>query len=550
VSRSNDNPDVIIVGSGFAGLAIAQELTAAGVKVTVLEQGPPIHDVDHPTLRDDWEWAALREWNFSPNVRGLEQDYPVVTGDSFRPYMYNAVGGSTNHYGGWWHRMKPVDFRKGTEHGLEGTIDWPISYEDLAPYYDLNDRYVGISGLPGDPGYPPRPDAHRLPPLKHGNYYELLMRGFDRLGWHWWVGDNAIISQPYDGRMGCNLNGFCPMGCPRGSLGTAWQAFGRRAMLNGMDLRANTRVLRVTVDSSGAANGVEYADRVTGSEHRLNAPLVVVACNGIGSPRLLLNSPKNGEGTIGNSHDQVGRHLLLHGYICGDLWFDESTEHYKGPFGLGMYCQEFYDTDPARGCVNGITFSLGTGYGPAAAAFGGTAGSDVAPWGKEHHREFERRFDHNVFFAIQVEDIPLPDSRVTLDPDATDSSGIPAARADYKGHENDKKILRFGIERMKELAEAADARSIDIESIDEYSPHGWHLMGTCRMGDDRENSVVDSWHRAWDTPGLIVCDGSSMTTSGAGNPTATIGALALRCADGILRNRNRRIEAEPAATAS
>lgn len=562
MSRSDTSTDAIVVGAGMAGGAIAFLLARAGVRVTLLEQGPEIRDTDHAILRDEWEWGISREWSFNPNIRGLDQDYPV-TGSGFQPYMYNGVGGSTNHYAGYWHRLKPVDFRKGTEHGLEGTIDWPITHEELAPYYRLNDRYVGVSGHAGDPAHPDREPAP-CPPLKHGRYNKLVSQGLDRLGWHWWPGENAIISEPYEGRLPCNLCGMCTMGCPRGSLGTSTQAYIRRALPLGLDLRPNVRVIRVSTGSSGAVDGVELVDRETGAGSRIDAPLVVVACNGIGSPRLLLNSasPQHPDG-LANDQDVVGRHLILHGYRLGDLWFDEPTEHYKGPWGAGIYCSEYYDTDTGRGAVNGMTLTFGGGFGPATSALGGVTGITPAPWGEGHRREFDQRFDHYVFAAIQTEDLPVPTNRVTLDPDETDSSGMPAAHVHYELHDNDRTLLAFGSHRVREVAEAAGARAVDLQPLDEgpgmadmasgagrapgeapneYSPPGWHLMGTCRMGSGPSDSVVDKWHRAWNVPGLVVCDGSSMTTGGAGNPTSTIGALAVRCGEQLVRDRGRKIE--------
>ena len=155
---NSDNPDVIIVGAGMAGAAIADVLVRAGAKVLCLEQGPFVHAVDHPTFTDDWEFSVRRDWAFTPNLRKQPYDFPVPNNGTFMPYLYNAVGGSTNHYSAFWHRLKPVDFRKGTEHGIEDTIDWPITYEDLAPYYDQNDADMGVSGITGDLAYPPRPD--------------------------------------------------------------------------------------------------------------------------------------------------------------------------------------------------------------------------------------------------------------------------------------------------------------------------------------------------------------------------------------------------------
>jgi choline dehydrogenase-like flavoprotein len=544
---SAERTDVVIVGSGPAGAAIAARLVESGVKVVLLEQGAYLHPTDHPTFQPDWEFAISREWAFDPNVRGLDEDYPV-TGEGFAPFMFNAVGGSSNHYGGFWHRMQPAEFRKGTEHGLENTIDWPISYEDLAPFYEENDRRFGISGAAGNPAVPPR-EERQTPTPRHGRYYDLMADGLDRLGWHWWPGDNAVVTEPYRGRQGCNLCGMCTAGCPRGSLGTATQAYIYPALRRGLDLRTGARVARVTTDASGRADGVEYIDRATGAMHRIEAAVVVLAANGIGSPRLLLNSAGGAhpEG-LGNSHDQVGRNLMLHGYVLGDMWFDEPTEHFKGPWGAALISQQFLETDvDARGAVNGMTLTFGGGLGAAASALGGTTGIDPAPWGAEHREAFAARFDRHVFLALQIEDLPQAENRITLDPEVKDSSGLPAARRSYSLHENDSRLFDFGSARLRELAEAAGARKLDLQSYGEdYSPPGWHLMGTARMGTSPEDSVVDEWHRVWDTPGLVVCDGSSMTSGGANNPTSTIGALALRCAEGLVRNVGEPVRAAAA----
>jgi 2-methyl-1,2-propanediol dehydrogenase len=537
---SAERVDVVIVGSGASGAAIGARMVENGVTTVMLEQGQFLHATDHPTFRPDWEFALTREWAYDPNVRGLEQDYPV-TGEGFTPFMYNAVGGSTNHYGGFWHRMQPAEFRKGTEHGLENTIDWPISYNDLQRFYEESDRRFGVSGVSGNPAVPPR-EPRQMPPARQGNYYNLIADGLDNLDWHWWPGDNAIATETYRGRQACNLCGMCTFGCPRGSLGTATQAYIYPALRKGLDLRTGARVSRVSTNAAGAADGVEYIDIATGDMRRIEASVVVVACNGIGSPRLLLNSASNGHPDgLGNANDQVGRNLMIHGYVLGDMWFDEPTEHFKGTWGAALISQQFLETDvPARDAVNGMTLTFGGGLGSAASALGATTGLDPAPWGEGHHAAFQERFNHHVFVAMQIEDLPQSENRITLDPSVTDSSGIPAAQRQYSIHENDRRLFDYGTARLEELVQASGARKIDLQPYDAaaYTPPGWHLMGTCRMGNSPENSVVDRWHRVWDVPGLIVCDGSSMTTGGANNPTSTISALALRCAEGLLNNLN------------
>ncbi len=542
-----DDPDVIIVGAGMAGAAIGYTLARSGAKVVCLEQGPVVHAVDHPTFTADWEFSMRRDWAFTPNVREMPYDFPVTTNGTFMPYLYNAVGGSTNHYSGFWHRLKPVDFRKGTEHGLENAIDWPIDYEELAPYYDRNDSDVGISGLPGDLAYPPRPNAPRQPFVKHGEYHNLLATGLENLGVHWWPADNAILTEDRGDRLACNSCGQCNFGCPRGSLGTATQAYLKPALALGLDLRSGARVTRVTTDLNGAADGVIYTDLATAQENRLTATLVVVACNGIGTPRLLLMSAaaRHPDG-LGNDRDQAGRYFMTHGYRLGDMWFDRPTGHWKGPFGAGPYCQEWYDTDVDRGAVNGITITFGGAWGPVMSALGGTTGQRRAPWGSEHRAAFEDRFDRHVFCAIQADDLPVATNRVTLDTDHPDAGGNPGAAVHYDLHPNTRRLLEFGSDRLAEIADSAGAVGLDLQPMgDDFCQPGWHLMGTARMSATAEDGVVDAWHRVWDTPGLVVCDGSSMASGGAGNPTSTIGALALRCAESLLSSVGRRVEAVP-----
>jgi choline dehydrogenase-like flavoprotein len=272
---------------------------------------------------------------------------------------------------------------------------------------------------------------------------------------------------------------------------------------------------------------------------------VVVACNGIGTPRLLLlsTSAAHPDG-LGNAHDQVGRYFMTHGYRLGDMWFDRPTGHWKGPFGAGPYCQEWYDTDISRGFVNGITITFGGAWGPAFSALGATTGQSPAAWGARHHEEFERRFDRHVFCAIQADDLPVATNRVTLHPELTDSSGLPAADVHYDLHPNTRALLEFGSDRLREIAEASGAVGLDLQPMDDrFSQPGWHLMGTCRMSGTAAQGVTDEWHRVWDTPGLVVCDGSSMVSGGAGNPTSTIGALALRCAERLVADMGSRVEA-------
>ena len=528
---SYDETDVLIIGSGPGGAGVAKKLAAAGMSVVCLEQGPWVKPPEHPHYHNEWEIEKQRGWAYDPNVRQLPEDYPV-TGFT-TPYMMNNVGGSTVHYAAHWPRYKPVDFRKGTEHGLEGTIDWPISYEDLAPFYDENDAVYGISGTPGDPSYPARKNALRDPSVLPGKLGLKYARASRDLGWHWWPSDNAIITEPRENREADVADGNALSGCPRGSLSTPANAHWPYAIRDGADLRTMARVETINA-SGGKATGVTYIDRVTGERHEVRAKIVVLAANGIGSPRLLLNSAQNGyPDGLANSNGNVGKYLMHHNFAFCDSWFDEPIEGFKGSFGAPLFSHEFYNTDVDRGFVNGFAMQVGRSFGSAYAAMGTHTGH-VAPWGKDHRKFFNEHFANHLLVFMFGEDLPIETNRVTLDSTVRDSSGIPAAHVHYEPHENDIALANYGIQRIFDATRAVGAVETNDTGVINPPP-GWHLMGTCRMGNTPEDSVLNKWNQTWDLPNLFVVDGSSLTTGGAVNPTSTIGALAVRCGEYIQR---------------
>lgn len=519
--------DILVIGSGMAGAAVSKRLSDHGARVVCLEQGPWVLPVEHPHYSHEWEFELMRDWNRNPNLRRAATDYPVTpAGDITAPMLMNVVGGSTTHYNAHWPRLRPSDFRKGIEHGLEGSADWPISYEDLAPYYEINDAELGASGIHGDPAVPPR-SPRATKPLPFGAHGRRMAEAFEKLGWHWWPADNAIISEDYDGRVACNQCGSCRNGCPRGSLAMTTRTYWPKAIRNGVELRDLCRVERITTDEHGQADGAVYIDLRAGERKRQRASIVVLCASGFGTPRILLLSA-NGTHPNGlaNSSGLVGRYLMHHAYAEQTIVFDEPVNSFSGAYGAPIYSQQFAETDVSRGCVNGFTFQIGRGSTAAHTAVN-------LPWGKGHRDAFAGMFNHEIWFSVQAEDLPVHDNRVELDDARADSSGLPGLKLYWDFHPNDRRLVEWGVERAKELADAANAKAL-ITSGPAVPNPAWHLLGTCRMGDDPETSVTDADHQAWDVPNLYICDGSSFVTSGAVNPTSTIGALALRCADRIM----------------
>jgi choline dehydrogenase-like flavoprotein len=534
---NRDAIDVLIVGAGASGGIVARRLAEAGIGVLCLEQGDWHDRMEYRGAELDWELTARKQWSGSPNIRELPDDYPVDDADSdISPLMFAGVGGSMLLFAGAWPRMLPSDFRVRTLDGVAD--DWPLGYRELQPYYERSDRQIGVSGLGGDPAYPPGADPP-LPPLPIGAGGLKVARAHDRLGWHWWPEPNAILSAPYDGRNPCVQRGTCMQGCNEGAKASTDLTHWPVAIANGAQLVTGARVCRLEVDDRGLVNGAAWLDR-EGREHFQPARTVVLAANGIGTPRLLLlsASPRHPDG-LANSSGLVGRRLMMHPFASVTGLFDESLESWQGHFGCSIESFEFYETDERRGFARGAKWGLAPTGGPINAALPSRAGEQV--WGDEHHRHVRDRLGRGASWGLFGEDLPDESNRVSLSAATTDSSGLPAPELHYRVSDNSRHLLDFHIAKASESLVEAGAHTIEVDRLMRYS--GWHLLGTARMGRDPATSVVDEWNRAHDVPNLYVVDGSCFVTSGGVNPTSTICALALRAADHLVETRRSQVVA-------
>ena len=527
----NDPVDVLIIGAGASGAAVAWSLAETRMHIVCMEQGDWTNPAEYPTNYPDWEQRLDGENSIDPNVRGRPADYPVNNDDSpISVVNFNGVGGGTIMYAAHFPRLHPSDFRVRSLDGVAD--DWPVNYDRLEPYFAENDRMMGVSGLAGDPSYPPRQPP--LPPLPLGRVGETVARGFNRLGWHWWPADSAIISRPYEGRDECRNLGPCMSGCAQGAKSSTDITYWPAALRSGVELWTHCRVKEITLNGAGMADGVVYYD-ADGEERHQRAEVIVLACNGVGTPRLLLNSTSarfpNG---LANSSGLVGRNLMFHpiGFVQG--LFRERLDSHKGPLGCSLLSNEFYETDPDRDFVRGYMMQIiRGGVGPWTTAMTGASNGQI-PWGPGHHEAFRRRFDHTATIGILCEDLPDEDNRVTLDPDLVDSDGIPAPKVTYTLSDNSRRMLDHGLTRAREVMEAANV--VEIDGTGPVRVAGWHLLGTARMGRDPEQSVVNAWGRSHDVKNLFIVDGSIFVTAGAVNPTSTIQALALYIADTMKKN--------------
>lgn len=526
---STEVADVLVIGAGPSGAIVCSELAAHGFSVVCLEQGEWHSAEEFPGRHPEWELLSGYAWHRDQNVRGGSHDYPVeVTDSAITPIMYAAVGGSSVLYGGHWMRLLPSDFRMRTEYGV--AVDWPITYADLAPYYAAVDKAVGSAGVPGDPMYPGELSPP-LPPHPIGGVGRTAAKGLAAMGWHWWPASNAIASQRFQGLEACARWGTCETGCPEGAKASFDLTHWPRALRAGTRLLTGMRVHQIVVDAHGLATGVLAMDR-DGREHHHRARLVVLAANGVGTPRLLLLSTSSlfPDG-LANSSGLVGKRLMLHPTAALTGIYDEDLLSWRGPAGQAVYSLEFYDTDLKRGFAGGAKWECVPTGGPLRSIeLLGLNGYEAA-WGPGMQERVASVVGHGVHWGILGNDLPEESNSITLDPVLTDSSGIPAPRARYVLSENSRRLLAWHRATIREAVVASGAVQIFEESS---SIEAGHLMGTACMGDDPATSVVDRWGMCHDVPNIFIVDGSVMPTGGGVNPTATISALALRTATRLL----------------
>src|SRR3954466_4059457 len=386
-----DPVDVLIIGAGASGAAVAWSLAETKMHILCLEQGGWMNPAEYPSTGRDWEAKFYGEWSSSPNVRGRPEDYPINDDDSpIKVVNYNAVGGSTVMYTAHWPRLHPSDFKVRTLAGVAD--DCPIDYDALPPFFEENDRMMGTSGLSGDPlsplTHPPMPQQ----PM--GLSGAIVGKTMNKLGWHWWPSDTTVATMDYEGRARCINLGHCTPACAQGAKASTDITYWPHAIRAGVELRTHCRVREITTNEHGMASGVVYYDK-DGVEQFQAAEVVIIACNGIGTPRLLLNSVSgrfpNG---IANSSGLVGRNLMFHPFAHTYGYVDEPIDGNTGAQ-LSLWSQEFYETDKARGFVRGYTLQLHRGAGMIVDAIANTA-RGFLPWGEAHHDVYRGIFNRKL----------------------------------------------------------------------------------------------------------------------------------------------------------
>jgi choline dehydrogenase-like flavoprotein len=536
--RTDETVDFTIVGSGAAGGVIARELARAGLSVVVLEQGPRLAPAD-------FEHDELKYWftgeGFTPHsVRNPQTFRRDATQTAelppVRPPLFYArgVGGTTLHYTANYWRFHEIDFRERSALGaISGTSfdDWPISYAELEPYYTMVDWEIGVSGLAAaNPFEPPRTRPYPMPPVPVKSSGVLFERGARKLGWHPAPAPLAINSIAYGGRPACVHCGFCHgFACEvMAKASTLTTVIPQAEQTGHCEVRADSYVSRVEMNKRGRVTGVTYFDAHK-REHFQRSRAVVLAANGGETPRLLLNSANPGfpQG-LANSSGLVGKNLMYN-YTARVLGlFEHELNEYKS-VQVTRILHDFYDSDPKRGFYGGG--GLDARIGPQPTIWALRTAGDGPGWGKGF-KERLREFPRSMQVACHTTSLALETNNITIDPKVKDAWGVPAIRVTYRDHPDDLATARWLQDRGAEILDAAGALRVTKGAVAESSL-AFHLLGTCRMGNDPAKSVVDKFHRSHDIPNLFVCDGSSLVTSGRGQPTMTIQALAFRAGEHI-----------------
>jgi choline dehydrogenase-like flavoprotein len=538
--RPGDVVDFAIVGSGAAGGIIAKELSTAGFTVVVLEQGPRLTE----TQFDHDEFGTF--------MQNKHANDPATQPQTFRPTLADKaekqlaliygrlVGGSNAHFTANVWRLRPTDFNEASALGpIPGTgfTDWPVTYDDLEPYYTKVDWEIGVSGVPG-PFDARRSKPYPMPPLPVKSSGVLMDRAAQKLGWHSQPAPMAINSQFYNGRPACQHCGFCLFFmCEFRSKSTSMATMLPIAEATGRcEIRPNSYVARVEVGRDGRATGVSYFD----AQKRVQlqrAKAVVLCANGSETPRLLLNSatPRFPDG-LANSSGAVGKYLMFNTYYGVNAQFEQPLNEYKSVQNTRIVL-DFYETDTKRGFYGGGGIDARFGKYPITFALGGLP-PGAPMWGEGYARALAEQYSRSMFFGAHGTSLPLATNSVSLDPSLKDAWGLPCMRVTYRDHPDDLKNAEFLVSKAMDLAHAAGALKAWPEPIVPQT-NSVHLLGTCRMGNDPHTSVVDRFNRTHDVKNLFICDGSSMVSSSRGQPTMTIMALAFRAGENIAQFAKR-----------
>jgi len=557
--------DICIVGSGAGASPVAYTLTKAGAKVLILEKGPWLTEKEF--FKDELA-ISLRD-SYNPKLADeqhvIEEEYQTESGESYWQgeatsdsgwsfWNGNVVGGSSNFMSGYFHRLKPVDFKlKSTFGDIEGAniVDWPISYDELEPFYAQVEREIGVSGktVP-HPHQEPRSTEFPYPPLVDHQVASWIDKAAENIGYHSMPVPRAILSTPAMGRNSCEYSGYCSSyGCSSGAKGSGRAALLNHAVTTGnLSIRANAKVYHIESDEKGEISGIHYYDS-QGREKKATAKIYVVACQAVETSRLLLASKgKKFPNGLANNSGQVGKNLVFSGggtgqgdFIYSDLSTDKQAQLKQvGPF-INRALQDWYQIDDKnfsganqQGKAKGGTIDFLFYQNPISRAQGQQFDDEnELVWGEQLQKNLKAEFTSykTLRFEVFNDWLPTDDCFVSLDTEVTDKWGQAVAKVRIGAHQHDMVVGEYLAEKGEKLLASMGAKNI-TSSVSSYPPTNL-MAGGCRFGDDPRTSVLNKYCQAHEVNNLYVTDGSFMPTGGSVPYTFTIYANAFRVAKHI-----------------
>jgi choline dehydrogenase-like flavoprotein len=543
--------DVIVIGTGAGGGMAIKALCDAGLKVCALNAGRKVDpDKDFRNHRMPWEMKyrgfgdpKRREISYgymdNEYTQGVwEHEIPFTTAPGTK-WMWprcSAVGGKTNFWGRSSARFGDIDFRAASLDGYD--VDWPVTYDEIAPYYTRVEKMIGVASTVQN--RPSNPDGSYLPPFHFRCLDRILEFGANKSGIPYLPDRIAQLTVEHEGHPACHFCGNCTTGCDVGSFfSTPWFFLPKAEATKNLELRTNALAKNILVDENGRASGVAYIDRKTKQEVEVHGRAVVVAASCVESARILLNSKSRHwpEG-IANSSLQVGRNL------CDHLYGESASGYLPQLLGQPSFPDHVSDTTIAwlprwQNLKNSHEENFIRGYSVYP-----DGGCTEYPWyadrvegfGSSFKREIKRRYPAPVSFGVQAPSLPSKTNYVDLDPEVKDPYGIPVARMHFQWDENVLKMWEHSKEACTAVLRAAGGeveKSADDPEIPGFS---LHETGTLRMGNDPKQFVTNKFGQTHDVANLYICDASVFLHCTDKTTTLSILAFALRTCDRMIEN--------------
>jgi choline dehydrogenase-like flavoprotein len=552
VDKADGPFDAVVVGSGAGGGMAAYVLTKAGATVLMLEAGRDYNPDEAPMLSLSHD-APLRGTGTPDKPFGYydatidggwdipDEPYSAAEGSKFMWWRTRMLGGRTNHWARNSFRMGPYDFKPHTRDGLG--VDWPVSYDDIAPWYDKTEKLVGVYGAhfglenhpTASPGVLHDPPKFRVPEI-------FVKSGADALGIPVIPGRRAVLTHDMDTRQQCYWASPCGRGCGIGAAFQTTTSLIPWARKTGkLTVQTGAMVYEVMLDAKGKASGVRYIDKASGAHREAKGRVVILAASTGETARILLNSKPNGRAEgLANSSGQVGRNLMDTVGSSLSAYFPalEGRPIYNedGAGGLHAYIP-FWDykavKDGKYNFARGYHMEIGGGFGePGIGGYGGFDG-----YGPGLRAEVKQRYGARFGFTQRGEMIPNENCYAEIDGDKKDKFGIPTLKFHWKWSDQELNQVTHFQNAVKEMVDKLGGRLLSEpkKPVDAISTGGEiiHEVGTCRMGASARDSVTNSFNKTWDVDNLYLTDGSVFTTKAHKNPTITILTLSMRASEHI-----------------